>query len=125
MTTGKATYKNYRCCNCGHEHSIQTNHWGVVMNHCSNCSWKATWGENPGCIMFGTWHRPHECTESEPEQVHFAQLATDKKAICGAVLLDEEEKSNGVRATAVYADVTCYHCRLGMADSLLIRREEI
>lgn len=58
-----ASWKRYACRNCGHETTINTNHHGSCFNHCQGCSWKATSGEHPGAVMFGTWHRPHDCLE--------------------------------------------------------------
>lgn len=125
MTTGKASHKTYKCRNCGHEKSIQTNHWSSCMNHCPSCSWKPSWGEHPGVRMFGTMHRPFDCLEPEPEQIHFAQLPSDKTAIDGTVLRDETGKPNGVKSSPIYTEVTCFHCRLRMADCFLIDHKDI
>ena len=39
-TTGKHTYKLYRCTECGHESKIGTNHWGKCSPRCPQCGWK-------------------------------------------------------------------------------------
>ena len=39
-TTGKYSYKPYRCTRCGKEESHGTNHWGQIYCRCSGCSWK-------------------------------------------------------------------------------------
>jgi len=39
-TTGKYSYKKYRCTRCGLIKSFGTNHWGSVYPRCPGCSWK-------------------------------------------------------------------------------------
>lgn len=39
-TTGKLTYKVYRCTHCGDESSECTNHYGEIYSSCKSCSWK-------------------------------------------------------------------------------------
>lgn len=58
MKIAKVSYKLYKCQACGHEHSIQTNHYGQCMNYCKGCSWKAM--AHPGTHMLGVWHRTFE-----------------------------------------------------------------
>ena len=60
--------RRYRCTNCGNEQQITTNHTDVCFDHCRECSWKGTWGNNPGAIMFGTWYRPFEYLDEITEE---------------------------------------------------------
>jgi len=39
-TTGKVSWKQYKCTRCNHIHSVQTNHCGDTYGRCPNCSWK-------------------------------------------------------------------------------------
>jgi DNA replicative helicase MCM subunit Mcm2 (Cdc46/Mcm family) len=54
--TSKVCSKLYRCCHCGHEHYVSTNHYGEVYSDCPKCQWK--WPMDPG---------RHECLEPLPE----------------------------------------------------------
>ena len=65
MNISPIRYKKYRCLNCNHECQIQTNHYDICFHYCQHCSWKAMFGEHRGMILFGCWHRPHECMEEE------------------------------------------------------------
>jgi len=56
MKTGKVSWKQYKCCSCGHEHSISTNHYGETYGPCPNCSWKRPLKANK-----------HVCVEPLPE----------------------------------------------------------
>ena len=38
--TGKITAKRYKC-ECGHEETHSTNHYGEIYCHCVKCSWKS------------------------------------------------------------------------------------
>lgn len=38
--TGKVEVKRYRCCECGHEQQMSTNHYGEVYSRCPRCGWK-------------------------------------------------------------------------------------
>lgn len=39
-TTGKISYKKYRCPRCGRIEGHSTNHWGEFYDRCNGCSWK-------------------------------------------------------------------------------------
>jgi DNA-directed RNA polymerase subunit RPC12/RpoP len=56
QTTGKYSHKQYRCCTCGHEHSVDTNHYGEVYSRCLSCGWKHPMESGR-----------HECIEPLPE----------------------------------------------------------
>jgi DNA-directed RNA polymerase subunit RPC12/RpoP len=56
-TTGKYSQKRYRCCDCGHEREVGTNHWGEIYGKCPACGWKQP------MRMGGR----HECLEPVPE----------------------------------------------------------
>jgi len=60
-TTGKMSYKRYKCKCCGYEKKIQTNHWGECYSFCNDniC---------PKCPPFA---RPNTwiCQEIPPEGV--------------------------------------------------------
>jgi len=51
-TTGKVSWKPYKCNTCGHTKSQQTNHWGEFYN--TQC---------PKCGVYSTW----TCLEPAPE----------------------------------------------------------
>jgi DNA-directed RNA polymerase subunit RPC12/RpoP len=62
----KMAYRPYRCMNCGHEQSIQTNHLGKVIAYCENCSWKPSFGKPEYAIPFnGRTYRPFEYAGTE------------------------------------------------------------
>lgn len=62
-TTGKVTYKLYRCAHCETEHKVSTNHFGEVYSRCPN----------PNCVsrrpVVNATHKPprHVCLEPLPE----------------------------------------------------------
>jgi DNA-directed RNA polymerase subunit RPC12/RpoP len=56
-TTGKYSYKMYRCTRCGREQLQGTNHWGEIYTPCPVCSWKNPKEAAP------TW----VCLEPRPE----------------------------------------------------------
>ena len=51
-TTGKYSYKMYKCNKCGYKHSIGTNHWGEVYSLCPKCK-----------------HNVQTCLEQPPEGI--------------------------------------------------------
>ena len=54
----KISYKAYRCLECGHEESHQTNHYGKIYNiKCKGCGWKKP-------MQLG---QTFECIEDVPE----------------------------------------------------------
>jgi hypothetical protein len=66
---------------------VKTSHWGGCMNYCPECSWKATWGDNPGCIMFGSWHRPFDCVEPEPTPVNVKNIKINRALTLGSIYM--------------------------------------
>jgi len=62
-TTERVRERRYRCCNCGHEHPIATNHYGEVYSRCPNSSCPSRLPAINAC------HKPprHECLEPLPE----------------------------------------------------------
>jgi len=56
-TTGKVSYKPYKCTRCGRVQQQQTNHWGDIYPRCEGCSWKNPLDPNP------VW----ECQEPVPK----------------------------------------------------------
>jgi len=42
-TTGKYSYKLYRCTTCGLEKELGTNHWGECYPACSICRKQTVW----------------------------------------------------------------------------------
>lgn len=36
----RVSYRDYRCDCCDHTHPVQTNHTGLIYDHCPNCSWR-------------------------------------------------------------------------------------
>ncbi len=53
-TTRAVTWKQYRCVNCGHDHSVLTNHYGEIYLQCPECR------HNP---------RHHVCLEPCPDNM--------------------------------------------------------
>lgn len=58
-TTGKLTYKQYKCAICETEKSIQTNHWGECYPYCFKCQQQTEWrcmeSPPPGVIKPPKW----------------------------------------------------------------------
>lgn len=62
----KSKYRNFKCKNCGHVQSIQTNHEGECIDNCKECSWKPSFGKKEYRIPFnGRTYRPFVFTEEE------------------------------------------------------------
>lgn len=62
----KVDYRNYKCLNCGHVQSIQTNHEEGCIDYCRGCSWKPSFGKAENAIPFnGRTYRPFVFT-TEP-----------------------------------------------------------
>ena len=71
--TGKVTTKNYECCDCGHKHSVSTNHYGEIYSRCPKCSWKVGQGLKHKC----TDPLPKGWTVPEPwKRITLGEIAT-------------------------------------------------
>ena len=81
-TTGKYSYKKYRCTRCGREEIHGTNHWGQTYSSCSGCSWK-----NP-MEPIVTWECLEPCPEThdKPEPWKIVKLGDIAEIVQGKIV---------------------------------------
>ena len=98
VTTGKVSYKPYKCTNCGTKQSLQTNHTGNVASHCPGCSWKGS--EKPG--IFAGQHREFTLDDSEDVKKAIDIEDLDEKSPKFRGIMGNKPGSNAPKAPLMF-----------------------